>query len=80
MVANWQKFGCSAMPFRSAIDPPPPETPTELRNRALSIRRHAADFGNDLVVPQWLALAAELETQAAALEMALGGDIERTKR
>jgi hypothetical protein len=45
-----------------------PGTPTELRNRALIIRRHAADFGNDRAVPKWLALAAELATRATALE------------
>jgi hypothetical protein len=58
------------MPLRRTARPADPESAAELRNRALIIRRHSADFANDPAVPKWLELAAELETRAAALEAA----------
>ena len=57
----------SSMP--SAIRrPDPSENPTDLRVRALRIRDHASNFASDVAGPRMLALAAEFEAQAAALD------------
>ena len=55
------------MPSASAA-PDPIENPTDLRLRALRVREHASNFARDVAGPRMLALAAEFEAQAAALD------------
>jgi hypothetical protein len=46
----------------------PSETPTELRQRAARIRRHALALRFDESAPRLLALARELDARADAME------------